>query len=210
MADASPGDAVIVETSARTRLSALGSEADGTDTPATFERVYDDHVEFVWRSAHRLGVEDAAIDDVVQHVFLVAHRRLAEFEGRSSMKTWLFAILLRAVREHRRTLRRKSPHWFSEPADVEAVVDESRFANPEDAASQREASRIIDRLLESLDGDKRVVFVMMELEQMSAAEVSEATGLDPKAVYSRLRAARTDFERVASRMRRQEAARSIR
>ena len=201
---------MIVETSARTRLSALGSEAEGRDCPATFEKVYDEHVEFAWRSAHRLGVEDAAIDDVVQHVFLVAHRRLAEFEGRSSMKTWLFAILLRAVREHRRTMRRKSPHWFSEPADLDSLPDESGAANPEDAASRREASRIIDHLLASLDGDKRVVFVMMELEQMSAAEVSEATGLDVKAVYSRLRAARIDFERAASRMRRQEAARSIR
>src|SRR6185436_19202677 len=69
-----------------------------------FEEVYEQNVTFVWRSARRLGVADAAIDDVVQEIFVVVHRRLREFEGRSSLKTWLFAIVLRVVRDHRRSL----------------------------------------------------------------------------------------------------------
>jgi RNA polymerase sigma-70 factor (ECF subfamily) len=167
-------------------------------TPS-FEQVYDHHVDFVWRSARRLGVDDAAVDDVVQHVFLVVHRRLAEFEGRSAMKTWLFAILLQVVRDHRRSVRRKSPHLGAEPTDPDTL--ENTSGDPEAALERARASEMIDQLLESLEGDKRVVFVMAELEQMSAAEISFATGLDPKAVYSRLRAARTDFERAAARLR---------
>ena len=164
-----------------------------------FDAVYEQNVEFIWRSAKRLGVGDHAIDDVVQHVFVVVHRRLAEFEGRSSLKTWLFSILLHAVREHRRSMRRKSPHWWSAPADPDLIEDSAR--NPEQEAQRAEASRTIDLLLESLDGDKRVVFVMAELEQMTAVEISEATGLEQKAVYSRLRAARIDFERAAAKLR---------
>src|SRR4051794_16597314 len=76
----------------------------------TFEEVYEEHFSFVWRAARRLGAPAAAVDDVVQEVFLVVHRRLPEFAGRSSLKTWLFAIVLRVVRDHRRSLRRKSPH----------------------------------------------------------------------------------------------------
>ncbi|MEO8875534.1 MAG: sigma-70 family RNA polymerase sigma factor [Polyangiaceae bacterium] len=186
----------------------LARQADSTEPVSTrepsveipdFDGVYDQNVGFVWRSARRLGVGDHAVDDVVQQVFVVVHRRLSEFEGRSSLKTWLFSILLHAVREHRRSLRRKSPHWWSSPNDPELVEDGAR--NPEQEAERAEASRTIDRLLENLDGDKRVVFVMAELEQMTANEISEATGLDTKAVYSRLRAARIDFERAAEKLR---------
>lgn len=167
-----------------------------------FEEIYDAHVDFVWRSARRLGVDEASADDVVQRVFLVVHRRLAEFEGRSSMKTWLFSILLHAIRDHRRTLRRKSPHLLSDAADPDALADAHARSNPEVALERAEASRIIDALLDSLEEEKRIVFVMAELEQMTAVEIGEATGLDPKAVYSRLRAARTDFERAAAALRR--------
>jgi RNA polymerase sigma-70 factor (ECF subfamily) len=177
------------------------SQAEGPARQLSFGEVYDEHVDFVWRSAQRLGVEEAALDDVVQQVFLVVHRRLGEFEGRSSIKTWLFAILLRAVRDHRRTLLRKSPHARCPSADPDTLPEPA--VGPEELLEQREAARIIGLLLEELEGDKRTVFVMVELEQMSANEVSEATGLDVRAVYSRLRAARTDFERAASRMRKQ-------
>ena len=182
--------------------------SDRASEPPTFDHVYEENVEFVWRSARRLGVGDHAIDDVVQHVFVVVHRRLAEFEGRSSLKTWLFSILLHAVREHRRTLRRKSPHWWGAPADPDLIADSSR--NPEQEAQRAEASRTIDLLLENLDGDKRAVFVMAELEQMTANEISEATGLDAKAVYSRLRAARIDFERAAAKLRKTRGLESTR
>ena len=166
-----------------------------------FEAVYDEHVDFVWRSARRLGIDEASVDDVVQHVFLVVHRRLPTFEGRSSMKTWLFGILVHAAAEHRRTARRKRPHEAGAP-DVETLIDTRVAADPERVLERAEASRVIDMLLASLDEEKRIVFVMAELEDMSAAEIGDVMGLDPKAVYSRLRAARTDFERAASHYRR--------
>ena len=174
---------------------------EGTRPEVTFDEVYDAHVDFVWRSVRRLGVGESACDDVVQKTFLVVHRRLGEFERRSSIKTWIFSILLRIVREHRRLLRRKSPHLFHEPADPEVVPDQATASNPQEAVLRAEASRTIDLLLESLDEDKRVVFVLAELEEMSAEEISQATGLERSVVYSRLRAARIDFERAAARMR---------
>ena len=169
---------------------------------ATFESVYSNYVDFVWRSALRLGVDEAAADDVVQQVFLVVYQRLDGFEWRSTLKTWLFAILLRVARGHRRVVRRKSPHLAHESIDPDLVADGA--VNPHDALSRAEASRTIDVLLDSLEGEKRIVFVMAELEEMTAAEISLATGLTPSVVYSRLRAARTDFERAAAALRRRE------
>jgi len=182
-----------------------GAIASGAQVrPWSFEELYDAQLDFVWRSARRLGVDESSVDDVVQQVFLVVHRRLHEFEGRSSTKTWLFAILLNAVREHKRALRRKSPHREGTPTDPDTLVDAQVANNPERALERAEASRMIDELLESLEGDKRVVFVMAELEQLTPAEIAHVTGLDVRAVYSRLRAARIDFERAAALLRRRE------
>src|SRR5580765_6751726 len=97
----------------------------------TFAEVYEAHFAFVWRSVRRLGVDDAAVDDVVQETFVIVHRRLQEFEARSSLKTWLFGILLRVVRDHRRTLRRKSP---PRAADVESIAADAE-QNPHECAA---------------------------------------------------------------------------
>jgi RNA polymerase sigma-70 factor (ECF subfamily) len=73
----------------------------------SFALVYEQHFDFVWRSARRLGVAEASLDDVVQDVFVTVYRRLDAFEGRSSLKTWLFGIVRHTVRDLRRSARRK-------------------------------------------------------------------------------------------------------
>jgi RNA polymerase sigma-70 factor (ECF subfamily) len=115
--------------------------------------------------------------------------------------------LLRVASEHRRNVRRRRSPFPHPPSDPDTLADSARSSNPHECLELVEASRIIDELLETLDEEKRAVFVMWELEQMTAAEVSAATGLHPKAVYSRLRAARIDFEHAAERMRRRSTLR---
>jgi len=185
-----------------------------TESPAStrsenFRDFYHAHVEFVWRGARRLGVDDAAVDDVVQHVFLVAYRRFPEFRlddfpgGRGSIKAWVFAILVRVVREYRRTTRRKSPHVNLPHTDPETLAD-SRHLGPHEALAKAEAARLVQRLLEELDDEKREVFVLAELEQLTAVEIADALGVNASTVSSRLRAARRDFERAAERYRRRD------
>lgn len=179
-------------------VAAPSSSSDAA-TALTFEGVYEEHFEFVWRSVRRLGIDDDAMDDVVQEVFLVVYRRLADFEGRSSVKTWLFGIALRVARTHRRGLARKGG---LDPLPPQmADVDQK---GPEAAASQNEARRMLDRLLGELDEDKRAVFVLSELEQMTAPEIAEAIGVKVNTVYSRLRAARTAFEAAVQRQKAKE------
>ena len=90
-----------------------------------FSALYEEHFDFVWRSARYLGEPDASLDDAVQDVFLVAYRRFQDFEARSSPRTWLFAITMRVISDHRRSRRRKTrlldsvTRMFSQPVSTQ-------------------------------------------------------------------------------------------
>jgi RNA polymerase sigma-70 factor (ECF subfamily) len=186
----------------------LGEATDSTKT-LTFRGFYDDNLEFVWRGARQLGVDESGIDDVVQHVFLVAHRRFSEFRlddypgGRGSAKAWVYAILVRAVREYRRSTRRKSPHASLRHIDPDALPDPRR-TGPHDALANIEAAQLAQRLLDGLDEGKREVLVLAELEQLTAVEIGQVLGININTVSSRLRTARHEFEQAAERHRRCE------
>lgn len=165
----------------------------------SFDEVYREHFDFVWRSARRLGVLESSLDDLVQDVFLVVHHKLDGFEGRASIKTWLFRITLRVVSDHRRSLRRRGgSRPEAEPTDPDSVADRSE-PGPHDRVEQSEDVKLLHRLLDELDDARRTVFILAELEEMSAPEIAEATGDNINTVYWRLRAARSDFERALAR-----------
>jgi RNA polymerase sigma-70 factor (ECF subfamily) len=164
---------------------------------ARFDAVYDDYFPFIWRSVLRLGVPAAQRDDVVQEIFLVVHRKLAGFEGRSTLKTWLYGIALRVARVHRVRARQSRS---TEVLDAErARAPEA--ARPDEQALNAEAARVVDALLDTLDDDQREVFVLAELEELTAPEIAEALGLKLNTVYSRLRLARAAFAEAAARYR---------
>ena len=167
--------------------------------PASFESVYDEQVAFVWRNAKRLGVGNDALDDVVQQVFLVVHRRLSEAPVEVPLRAWVFGILSHVVRDHRRGVRRKSPHHAQAPIDPATVPEPS--SGPFDSLARSEALEVVIGLLSELGDEKREIFVLSELEQLTAQEIADSLGLNVNTVYSRLRAARQDFERAAERAR---------
>lgn len=189
-----------VSTSARSNPSgrALQGGEARIDTPPcvpSFDQLYDEHFDFVWRSVRRLGVREAAMDDAVQEVFLVVHRRLPEFEGRSSLKTWLYGIAVNVARNIARTQARRGAE------ELPVSVEDTRTPGPARHAENREAVALLYRLLDKLDEPKREVFVLAELEQLSAPDIAEALGVNLNTVYSRLRAARRDFEAALQRHR---------
>jgi len=170
------------------------------EEPRDFPTVYQTHFDFVWRSLRRLGVQESALDDAHQEVFLVAYRRLADFNGRSKIKTWLFGIVLNIVRRQRRARRRTDDH-----DRLSQTVIEDKKPGPLESAAQLEAAAVLQEFLEQLDPDKRAVFILAELEQMTAPEVAEATNTNLRTVYSRLRVARQEFEQAVARHRARDA-----
>jgi RNA polymerase sigma-70 factor, ECF subfamily len=188
-------------------VATSASPADASGARLDFDAVYEEQVEFVWRAARRMGVSAADADDVVQDVFVIVHRRLAEFAGRAQLKTWVFKILLHVVRHHWRRHRRKPGDRAGEDVTPMQHLTTERDSGPATSLERVEAMRIVDRLMDTLDDEKREVFVLAELEQMTAAEIAEVVEANPNTVASRLRAARRDFEKALARFRARELGR---
>ena len=174
------------------------SSPPGGELP-DFDTVYEHNFKFVWRAARRLGIDPADTDDVVQEVFVVAHRKLPEFEGRAQLKTWLFKILVHVIRHYFRAQQRKPGHRAAHSLDEVEALRDHHGHDPAEAAERADAVRILDGILAGLDGQKREVFVLAEIEQLSSVEIAEVLGVNINTIYSRLRVARQEFERAVTR-----------
>jgi RNA polymerase sigma-70 factor (ECF subfamily) len=166
-------------------LSAISSDTAG---------VFREHGAYVWRVLRRLGVSESDVDDVCQEVFLVVHRRLSQFEGRSSLRTWVYGICVRVASDYRkRSFRRKETVTESPPEELSA-------SDPHGEATGREARALLDKIVSELDDDKRAVFVLYEIEELAMNEVAAAVGCPLQTAYSRLHAARAVVESAAQRI----------
>jgi len=164
----------------------------------SLQEIHGRHADFVWRSLQRLGVRDRDLEDQLQEVFIVVHRRLESFDGSSELKTWLFGICLRIAAAHRRRA-----HVRRELATLDGELPESGASkDPEQSAVEREAREELEALLSGLDLEKRAVFVMFEIEGFAAPEIANIMGTPLGTVYSRLSAARSEVAEAAARSRR--------
>jgi len=188
----------------RERESAGAGPNAGPDASEwTFESVYQTYASFVWRNARRLGVPAGAADDVLQEVFLVVHRRLPQFEERTSVRAWLSAILIRVVRAWRRTAHRKD--GLRDAFEPDQVLD-ATTPSPLEQAERDEAVRELYSVLASMDEERREVLVLSELEELTAPEIAHALQVNINTIYWRLRTARREFEQVLFRRRAASAA----
>jgi RNA polymerase sigma-70 factor (ECF subfamily) len=176
--------------------TAADSDDSEPDSPPRFSAVYRDHAAWVWRVGRALGVSSLHIDDVVHDVFLVVRRRLPDFDPRRSLRAWLAGITRRVVGHLRRKLAR-------EDRRLRALPDPEPVRSPDDIVHDKDAARLVERFLDSLDADKRVAFVLMEIEGLTAREVAEVCGTNARTVYSRVRAAKRRFAAFAAEVEEQ-------
>lgn len=155
--------------------------------PPSFERLYSLYFAFTWRVLGHLGVPSQGLDDAVQEVWLIVHRRLPSFEGRSALKTWLFGIALNVARNQRRADERHARNLAL------TELTES-LSDPETIQAGREAWERVQRFLDTLDEQRRAIFVCNLVEHLSAPETAEATGVDVNTVYKRVRSLRHSFK----------------
>ncbi len=157
--------------------------------------LYVEYVQFVARVLRRLGVRDADLEDCCQEVFTAIHRRSSSFDGRGTVRSWVFSFARRVAADHRKRahVRRETLDSESVEPSVEPTVDA--------AIDQRRARALLDTLLDGLDDDRRAVFVLFELEQLPMTEVAELVRCPLQTAYSRLHSARKHIEDGVERAR---------
>jgi RNA polymerase sigma-70 factor (ECF subfamily) len=142
------------------------------------------HGPYVTRLLRRLGVGPADLPDLYQDTFLVVHRQLPGFEGRSSLRTWISGIVTRVASDY----RARAYHRRESPGDELPEV-------PVDAGQQRwlesqEGLLLLDSVLGDLRAEQRAVFVLYELQNMPMFEVALRVECPVSTAYARLHAAR--------------------
>jgi RNA polymerase sigma-70 factor, ECF subfamily len=146
--------------------------------------LYRAHASFVELVLRRSGVAGRDLADATQDVFVVAHRRFSEFEGRSSPRTWLYRIAWNVASEYRR-------HAFRRRELLDDSVDTGSEAPTvhEALETQRSVCALLDAI-DRLDADKREALICHELEEQPMLAIAKRLGIPLKTAFSRLYAAR--------------------
>ncbi len=157
-----------------------------------FEALYRRQLGFVWRMLRYHGVPAAGIEDAVQDVFVIVHRRWSDWDVAVSERSWLFGIVRRVASNHHRGESRHARRRLVAPAP-------SGPRAVEDQVAERELLDALEQTLAALDEPTRTVYVLAEIEGLSAPEIVELVGGKLNTIYWRLRVARA---KVAERMAR--------
>lgn len=192
-------------TSGSVRAPASSSETapQGPVEVPDFTTVYDRYFAFVWRLAANSRVPPSHLDDVVQETFLVIHRKLQTFEGRASLRTWIASITRMTAAEF---LRRRRHQLLGTEVDPDASASAS--LTPAELLEAAGAADLLDRFLDDLPDEQREIFILAEVEQMTAVEIAAVLDTNPNTVRTRLRAARKSVQASLARHRAAERWRS--
>ena len=169
-----------------------------------FDRMYRDHVDLIYRYAHRLCGETESAKDLVQETFLNAYQGLKDFRGESKVSTWLYTIASRACIRMRRKRKGEPEHELSLEEFVPTSEGEFRLQipidglSPEEALQNKELREALDQAINKLPKKYRMPLVLRDMEGLSAKEVGTIMGVSERAVKSRLHRARLFVRRELS------------
>jgi len=169
-------------------------EQERADPALDVTALFKAHHAFVWRILRHLGVAAADQEDVLQEVFVVVHRRLADYREQDKMRSWLYAICTRVVRDYRRRAGRRHEELREAPEQPHEASQASSFAD-------RQALSLAQRMLAMLPEKQRAVFLLYEIEQLSMPEIALAVECPLPTAYARLRKARERVLAEVARMR---------
>ncbi|MEM9071133.1 MAG: RNA polymerase sigma factor [Myxococcota bacterium] len=157
-----------------------------TALPPDLSRVYEQNLQYIWRLLSRFGVPSRDREDVAHDTFVVVHRKLGDFDPSRPLRPWLAGITFRVAAAYkRRKMQGEIPSELPE------------LSHPaQDTTEIREQAL---KLLAQLPFERRVVFVLHELEELTAPEIAEALSVPLNTVYSRLRLARRDLRTLTAK-----------
>jgi RNA polymerase sigma-70 factor (ECF subfamily) len=160
------------------------------DTVA-FRQLYEHHRAQVARVVCRMLSLRSGIEDVIEEVFVQLYESLRHFRGQSDFRTWIYRVTVQVVLLSGRAARNgpafaSEPHADSSRRTSEVVLDGN--------AGRHERVRAFERLLSRLDGEKRIVFVLHELEEIAPGEIAKIVGAPVLRVQRQILDARREIE----------------
>lgn len=181
-------------------LNEFSLEALRAGDKTEFARLVDAYSAPVYRLALKMLESPQEAEDVLQMTFLKVFQHVGEFEGRSSLSTWVYRI---AANEALMLLRRRRPEL---PLDEEPEDDKAprpfQFADwghlPEWELLSGEAKERLERAIRNLPEKLRIVFLLRDVQNLSIKETSEALDLTETAVKTRLLRARLNLREQLS------------
>lgn len=160
-----------------------------------FEQIYAEHFGEVTRWVRALGGLQSDVEDLAQEVFLVARRRLPDFDG-VNLKGWLYRVTQLTVRAHRRRawVRRALFGHKNQASEAESELGHHAL-DPSQLLERQEAELHIAALLEGMSERRRAAFILFEIEGYTGEEIAKREGIPLSTVWTRLYYARKDFIR---------------
>jgi RNA polymerase sigma-70 factor (ECF subfamily) len=166
-----------------------------------FRTIFEKECGYVWHALRRLGVRERDLEDLAHDVFVTVHKRLGDYDPTRPIKPWLFGIAFRHASDYRRLARNRLEIVSALGVGGESPEPADDAPGADVHYEQAEARRLVAEALESLDLDKRAVFVMHEIDGHAMPEIAEALKIPLNTAYSRLRLAREQFAVVVRRLR---------
>lgn len=161
----------------------------------TFIEVYEQSFSAVWAYGRARGLVGADLEDVVQEVFVVVHKRLHTFEGRSSVNTWVVGIAVNVIRSFR---RRRATRKLGD--DIEQFPEvEAPHSTPGQRTEAKRDAEFLFTVLDTLSEAQREIFLLVEVQEISVVDAARILEVNEETLRSRLRAARKHVNAAIAR-----------
>ena len=169
----------------------IASAQNGSDE--AFGVIFEHHSRFVYKFIYAMLGEQSLAEELTQETFLGAYKGIHALRGEAQLKTWLCGIAKNIVYK---SLRAKGKEAKKSVDEVESLkVFDEKGLSPDREFLSKELNQLIRLALAKLDEDKRLVFTLKELQNLSYQEISEITGY-------RISKLKTDLHRAKNEMRR--------
>ena len=168
---------------------------------ASFEPLVAKYSPRVFATARRYARRESEIEDIVQEVWLKAFDKLGSFRGEAPFEHWLMRMTVRTCYDFLRGHQRNRESSFSEISEPEDDWLDRFVSDPGTAVEDAEAAKtLINRVLERLSPEARLVIQLLEIEDKSVKEIADLTGWSVPLVKVRAFRARGEMRKILARM----------
>lgn len=160
-----------------------------------FEELYRAHAGRLYSVAYRMVGNAADAEDLLQEIFLSAHRKLESFRGESALGTWLYRLAVNLCLDYLRSRTGRATQ-LTDPLDDEPGEYLTTRRSPIDATVTK---MDLERALAQLPEGCRTAFILHDVQGLEHREVAEAMGIAEGTSKSQVHKARLRLRRLLGR-----------